>query len=87
MIVFPFAVPSMSVDDDIGRIPLLTYFLCERHTHYVDIHWSSDELTLMREFIASHLAIVSATETINEADRVVAVDNLYGALLSYPPHR
>lgn len=75
-----------SVDDDLGSLPLLTYFLCERHTHYVDVMWNSEDLTFMAEFLLGHISILF-NSNIPEKDRIVAVNNLYGALLSYPPHR
>ncbi|KAL8430323.1 hypothetical protein ACSSS7_005991 [Eimeria intestinalis] len=46
-------------DDDMGLVSLLNFFLSERHSYYVDIHWRENELSYMQEFISSFLKLVS----------------------------
>eukprot|EP00921_Rhytidocystis_pertsovi_P010308 GHVQ01016593.1.p1 GENE.GHVQ01016593.1~~GHVQ01016593.1.p1 ORF type:complete len:353 (+),score=71.23 GHVQ01016593.1:642-1700(+) len=45
-------------DDDLGYLPLLVYFLSERHKYYVDINWMPGELRFMKMWIESHLAVL-----------------------------
>lgn len=76
-------------DNDLGVMPMLTYFLCERHTHYVDIEWNAEELTLMQTFLESLISFVSSSKqaAVTETDRVTAMNLIHSVLLSYPPHR
>eukprot|EP00922_Rhytidocystis_sp_ex-Travisia-forbesii_P048385 GHVS01072058.1.p1 GENE.GHVS01072058.1~~GHVS01072058.1.p1 ORF type:complete len:808 (+),score=148.53 GHVS01072058.1:1402-3825(+) len=77
-------------DDDIGYIPLLVYFLSERHKYYVDINWMPHELTFMKIWIEAHLALLStptSSASLPQNTRLAAVNTLYVSLLTFPPHR
>eukprot|EP00922_Rhytidocystis_sp_ex-Travisia-forbesii_P048381 GHVS01072054.1.p1 GENE.GHVS01072054.1~~GHVS01072054.1.p1 ORF type:complete len:802 (+),score=121.31 GHVS01072054.1:1402-3807(+) len=77
-------------DDDIGYIPLLVYFLSERHKYYVDINWMPHELTFMKIWIEAHLALLStptSSASLPLNTRLAAVNTLYVSLLTFPPHR
>ncbi|XP_053992728.1 uncharacterized protein LOC128883897 [Hylaeus volcanicus] len=76
-------------DENLGVLPMLTYFLCERHTHSVDIEWNHHELTLMMQFLDSILQIVTAKANANveQSDILTCLHLMSSALKSYPPHR
>lgn len=46
-------------DDDMGLVSLLNYFLSERHSYYVDIHWRDSELSHMQIFLSALLRFIS----------------------------
>ncbi|KAL8274091.1 hypothetical protein Esti_001933 [Eimeria stiedai] len=46
-------------DDDMGLVSLLNFFLSERHSYYIDIHWRENELSHMQAFISSLLKLAS----------------------------
>lgn len=46
-------------DDDMGLVSLLNYFLSERHSYYVDIHWRACELSHMQIFLSALLRFIS----------------------------
>ncbi|PHJ22457.1 hypothetical protein CSUI_003692 [Cystoisospora suis] len=56
-------------DDDIGCVPLLVYFLSERHHFYVDIHWQHQELTLMQKFLSALLSLLKTQQGASAATK------------------
>jgi hypothetical protein len=76
-------------DENLGVLPMLTYFLCERHTHSVDIEWNQHELTLMMQFLDSLIQIITAKTDahIQQSDKLTCLHLMSNVLKSYPPHR
>eukprot|EP01069_Polyplicarium_translucidae_P003989 Polyplicarium_translucidae@DN2465_c0_g1_i2.p1 len=75
-------------DNDIGELPMLVFFLCERHTHYVDIAWSSEELQFMPQLSAALLGTIGcSSEWIKDSTRVKAAELLTTIVASFPAHR
>lgn len=76
-------------DNDLGTMPMLSYFLCERHTHYVDIEWNAEELQLTQLFLDAFIARIASEQNANDplAYRLSAINVLSNVLVSYPPHR
>ncbi|KAL8447973.1 hypothetical protein Emag_004087 [Eimeria magna] len=54
-------------DDDMGVVSLLNFFLSERHSYYIDIHWRENELSHMQAFISSFLKLASFRVGLSEA--------------------
>lgn len=46
-------------DDDMGIVSLLNYFLSERHSFYIDIHWRENDLSHMQLFLSAMMSFIS----------------------------